>query len=380
MYTSCVHQRIADIDAADWDDLAGPDYPFLRHAFLHAAEDSGSVSEHTGWRPRHITVSDPNGRLAGAMPLYEKDHSFGEFVFDWGWAEGYRRAGLEYYPKLVSALPFTPAPSPRLLTGHTWQPDIARALLTAAIDLAKDRQLSSLHVLFPTPPEASLMAEMGLVLRKDCQFHWFNRGYSDFSQFLDEFSAAKRKKTRRERRRIAEAGIQFRAVPGHQLDARAWERVYQLISVTFVRRGSMPYFSLDFFIRVARELPENILVVLGEESGEIVSTAIFFLGKKRLYGRYWGSSRYVSGLHFETCYYQGIDYCIANGIEQFEPGTQGEHKVARGFKPVATWSAHWLAHEGFNAAVSEFVDEEKRHVDRYMQDVDDRLPFRRDTR
>ena len=311
------------------------------------------------------------------MPLYEKEHSWGEFVFDWGWAEGYRRAGLDYYPKLVSAVPFTPAPSSRFLTGDILRPEIARRLLQAAIDLATSRQISSLHVLFPTPEETPLMQDVGMALRKDCQFHWSNRDYGSFDEFLDGFNAAKRKKTRRERRRITEAGIRFRAIPGCELDSGSWERVYELISLTFVRRGSMPYFSLDFFLSIAGKLPENVLVIVGEDGNDIVSAAIFFRGQNSLYGRYWGSSRYVSGLHFETCYYQGIEYCIANGLQHFEPGTQGEHKVARGFEPVATWSGHWLAHEGFNAAVAEFVAEEGLHVDRYIQDIRDRTPFRR---
>lgn len=377
MYVSRVHDQIADIDAAEWDRLAGTRYPFLRHAFLLAAEESGSVSASTGWRPRHLTLQLESGQLVGAMPLYEKDHSWGEFVFDWGWAEGYRRAGLEYYPKLVAAVPFTPAQSSRFLTGETLQPEIAKQLLQAATELATSRHLSSLHVLFPTPAEATLMQELGMTLRKDCQFHWSNKEYAGFAEFLESFSAAKRKKTRRERRRILEAGIRFRAVPGHELDMGSWERVYELISLTFVRRGSMPYFSLDFFLSIAKTLPDSVLVILGEEDDEIVATAIFFRGEKSLYGRYWGSARYVSGLHFETCYYQGIEYCIANGLQCFEPGTQGEHKIARGFEPVATWSGHWLAHEGFNAAVAEFVDEEGRHVDRYIRDARDRTPFRR---
>jgi predicted N-acyltransferase len=377
VYESRVHDRIADINAADWDRLAGLRYPFLRHAFLLAAEESGSVCAGTGWRPAHLTLQDEDGRPVGAMPLYEKDHSWGEFVFDWGWAEGYRRAGLDYYPKLVSAVPFTPAQSSRLLTGDIFRPDIARHLLEAATGLATSRQLSSVHVLFPTPAETSVMQDFGMALRKDCQFHWSNRGYGSFDEFLDTFTAAKRKKTRRERRRIVEAGIRFRAIPGNELDAGRWERVYELISMTFVRRGSMPYFSLDFFLSISKSLPDNILVIVGEDGDDIVSTAVFFRAKDSLYGRYWGSSRYVSGLHFETCYYQGIEYCIANGLQSFEPGTQGEHKVARGFEPVATCSAHWLAHAGFNAAVAEFVDEEGRHVDRYIGDIQDRTPFRR---
>ena len=369
-----VCDAIAQIDAADWNRLVGGRYPFLQHEFLHAAEDSGCVSPDTGWAPRHIALQDEKERLLGVMPLYEKTHSWGEFVFDWSWAQAYSRAGLEYYPKLVSAAPFTPAPSSRLFSAD---PEHRAILLRAALAYAAEAGHSSLHVLFPTQDEMTLLEDEGLKLRKDCQFHWHNRGYRSFDEFLAGFSARKRKKARRDRRHVQEAGIRYRWLRGHDMDGALWDDVYALISRTFLQRGSLPYFSLEFFREVSRRLPESLLVVLGERQREPVAAAVFFVGEDTLYGRYWGSNSDVNALHFETCYYQGIDFCIAEGIGTFEPGTQGEHKISRGFTPVATWSAHWLAQPEFFSAIADFVDEEGRHVERYMDAVDSHSPYRR---
>ncbi len=372
-----IHDAIAEIPAADWNRLAGPDYPFLQHEFLLAAEESGSVSPETGWQPCHLTLHDRDNNIVAAMPLYEKNQSWGEFVFDWGWAEAYQRAGLQYYPKLVSAVPFTPASSRRLLTGPEQNPELAGALITQAIGLAQRRELSSLHILFPMPGEIPLLQQHKLLLRKDCQFHWRNQGYADFLEFLENFSAAKRKKARRERRRIHDNGIAFRWISGETMDQDTWARVYELISITFMRRRSLPYFNLNFFQVLTSRQNSSIKVLVGERDNRIICTALFIQGSDTLYGRYWGAAEYVSGLHFETCYYQGIEYCIKHGLNYFEPGTQGEHKVSRGFLPAATWSAHWLAHPDFNEAVGEFVAAEQRYVDSYMDDVNAHSPFRR---
>jgi predicted N-acyltransferase len=347
----------------------------LRHAFLQAAENSGSVAPETGWTPRHLTLFE-KGRLRGAMPLYEKSHSWGEFVFDWAWAQAYQRAGLDYYPKLVSAAPFTPAQSSRLLLNEPDDAEAAQILLTAAVRLAEQSDCSSLHIQFPTANELQYCRDLGLKIRKDCQFHWRNQNYSDFADFLKSFSARKRKKVRQDRRRVADAGITFRRLHGNEMDAASWALAYQLISITFMRRGSMPYFNLDFFEAVARQMPDNILVIFAEQDGRTIAAAIFLESRDVLYGRYWGSDGYYDALHFETCYYQGIEYCIDAGKQSFEPGTQGEHKIARGFTPVETFSAHWLRHPEFFAAIGAYVDEESRHIDRYIEAVDQHSPYR----
>lgn len=370
-----VHASIADIAAEDWNRLAGTEYPFLRHEFLQLAEQTHCVAPEQGWSPRHLTIGR-RGKLRAAMPLYEKSHSWGEFVFDWAWANAYEQAGLSYYPKLTSAAPFTPAPSRRLLLADPDDTEGAMALIAAAVQLAIKSDYSSVHFLFPTPEEIPLFESAGLLIRKDCQFHWQNRGYESFDDFLATFTASKRKKAKRDRRRAEENGIRFRHLKGDQLDDTLWSVVYALISRTFMRRGSLPYFNEEFFRSVSQQLPENILVVLAEKDANTVAAAVFFESKQVLYGRYWGSDGHYDALHFETCYYQGIDYCIANEIQTFEPGTQGEHKISRGFSPETTWSAHWLAHPEFADAISRYLDEEARHVDRYMDAVDSRSPYK----
>lgn len=370
-----VHDSIADIAASDWNDLAGNDYPFLRHEFLNLAEQTHCVAPAQGWAARHLTIGK-KGQLRAAMPLYEKSHSWGEFVFDWAWARAYEQAGLRYYPKLVSAVPFTPAPSRRLLLADPKDTTAAHALIAAAIALAGESECSSLHILFPTAEEIPLLESAGLLIRKDCQFHWHNRGYGNFDDFLATFTAAKRKKAKRDRRRADENGIRFRRVKGNEMDDAAWAVVYTLISRTFMRRGSLPYFNEAFFKSISEQLPENILVIIAEKESIPVAAAVFFESDRVLYGRYWGSDGHYDALHFETCYYQGIDYCIDTGKQVFEPGTQGEHKISRGFSPETTWSAHWLAHPEFADAISKYLDDEARHIDRYMDAVDSRSPYK----
>lgn len=369
-----VTNGIAEIGADDWNALAGDRYPYLRHEFLLAAEQSGCVSPDTGWSPRHIGLYDDRDKLVGAMPLYEKSHSWGEFVFDWSWAQAYARSGLDYYPKLVSAAPFTPAPSARLLVA---EPQLRQDLIRAALTYAGERDHSSLHVLFPREDELEILQQAGLQLRKDCQFHWHNQDYRSFDDFLGTFSSRKRKKARRDRRHVREAGIRFRWLSGRELDAAIWSDVYQLISLTFLKRGSMPYFSYEFFIEVSQRMPDNILVVLAEQNRLPTAAAVFYVSEDVLYGRYWGCESQYNALHFETCYYQGIDYCIAHGIKIFEPGTQGEHKISRGFTPVATWSAHWLAHPEFYSAVADYLQSEQRHVNHYIDAVNTHSPYKK---
>jgi predicted N-acyltransferase len=372
-----VNDSITNVRREAWNALAGHDFPFLRHEFLRAAECSGSVSPDAGWTPRHLTIAGPGRTLRASLILYEKTHSWGEFVFDWAWARAYEQAGLDYYPKLVSAVPFTPAPSKRLLLAEPSDDEAAAALIAAAIRLAGDTGCSSFHILFPQPAELDMLRDAGLHIRKDCQFHWHNDGYDSFDEFLGTFSSAKRKKARRDRRRVAEAGIHFRWLTGKSLTHETWDIVYRLISMTFMRRGSLPYFTLGFFNEISRSMPDEILVVLAEKDNAPIAAAVFFVGNDVLYGRYWGSNGHYDALHFETCYHQGIEYCIENGLSVFEPGTQGEHKISRGFVPAETWSAHWLAHPEFFSAIGEYLDEERRHVERYMSAVDAHSPYKK---
>jgi len=370
-----VHDSISSIACDDWNALAGSDYPFLNHAFLELAERTGSVSPDAGWIPRHLVLED-DGQVRAAMPLYEKSHSWGEFVFDWAWAHAYEQAGLDYYPKLVSAVPFTPAPSTRILRADPGDDEAASALLAAATRLATETDCSSLHILFPTEDELPLLEQNGLLVRRDCQFHWHNRGYSTFDEFLATFTSAKRRKARRDRRRVAENGIRFRRLRGGDLDRDTWSTVYGLIARTFLMRGSLPYFNQAFFEGLSERLPDNVIVILAEKDERPVAAAVFWDSETTLYGRYWGSDGHYDALHFETCYYQGIEYCIETGRQIFEPGTQGEHKISRGFSPQTTWSAHWLAHPEFADAIERYLDEEGRHVDRYVDAVDAHTPYK----
>jgi len=373
-------EDISQLDCRAWNRLNSGRYPFQQYEFLQAAEKTGCVSAASGWTPRHVVLFDARGEISAAMPLYEKTHSWGEFVFDWAWAQAYENAGLPYYPKLVAAVPFTPAPSRRILLADNEDQEAANQVLQCALELARESGFSSLHVQFPHPDELPLLEQAGLKLRKDCQFHWHNRNYASFDDFLQLFSAAKRKKVRRDRRRVAEQEITFRWLGGDEMDGALWQDVYTLISNTFRRRGTLPYFNLDFFLEVSKRLPESIGVALAEQRGRAIAAAVFYVGHDALYGRYWGSDAHYDALHFETCYYQGIEYCIARHLRHFEPGTQGEHKISRGFSPVTTWSAHWLKQAEFFAAVGRYLDEEQRHIENYVEAVHDHSPYRKGIR
>jgi len=374
-----VVQSINELCAADWNALLHnqADYPFLKHEFLQALEDSGCVSDKTGWYPLHAVCEAENGDLLGALPLYLKTNSYGEFVFDFAWAGAYQRAGLSYYPKLVSAVPFTPATGPRFLTAADSDPVVASLLLQESQELAARNSASSLHILFADSLSQDIARQSDMLMRKDCQFHWNNRGYGDFADFLDTFTAVKRKKVRRERRRVSEAGIEFQTLTGAQMDDQLWNSIMPLYAGTFLRRGRDPYLNREFFIQVSRTMPDNLVIFAGYRQDQLAGVAICFRSDTHLYGRYWGANDFVDSLHFETCYYQGIDYCIENGLQVFEPGTQGEHKISRGFVPVETWSAHWLSHPQFSAAIDEHLDTERRHVERYMDVLGEHVPYKR---
>jgi predicted N-acyltransferase len=368
--------RVSELPAEEWNALAG-DYPFLRHEFLAAIEDSGCATARSGWNPRHLVLTDRRG-LAAAAPMYQKNHSWGEFVFDFAWARAAEQSGIAYYPKLVCAVPFTPATGPRLLCRADLPAAQLRLELLQAMRAHLDSvQLSSVHALFIDAPGRSACEQDGWLLRRDCHFQWHNRGYRDFEDFLDGFSADKRKKARRERRRVLEQGIEFRTLRGDELSEALLERIYRLHEVTFLRHGHTPYLNRAFFHRIARSLADSFFVKLAMRHGEAVAVAVFFRSAATLYGRYWGADADYHSLHFETCYYQGIDYCIANGLSDFEPGTQGEHKIARGFEPALTWSAHWIANLPLRRAIAAYLAREGEAIDAYASEADAHAPFRK---
>ncbi|MGY6274352.1 GNAT family N-acetyltransferase [Methylomonas sp. MgM2] len=373
MELKAVH-RIGQINAADWNRLAGSDYPFLRHEFLAALEHSGSVCEATGWQPGHLQVND-KGRLIAAMPLYQKQHSWGEYVFDQQWAQAYQYHGLNYYPKWLTAVPFTPCQGPRLLMA----PGADRpAILALLLDFIRARtDISSWHCLFPEPALLSELRDSGLLIRSDVQFQWFNRGYRDFDDYLQTLSASKRKMVKRERRRVTEQGIEMRRVAGNDISQEQWQAFYRFYAMTYLKRRSQPYLTEAFFRQIAADMPERCLLVLAVKDGTYVGAALSFVGSRSLYGRYWGCFEEYNALHFEACYYQGLEYCISQGLQHFDSGAQGEHKIARGFEPVLTHSAHWIKDPRFARVIADFVEREKSHVQQYRDSAADYLPFKK---
>jgi predicted N-acyltransferase len=372
-------RSIAEVEASEWNALVGSAaQPFLRHEFLLALEEAGCTTAKTGWMPEHVIARDAEGRLAGAVPLYRKSHSRGEFVFDFSWANAYAQHGLRYYPKLISAVPFTPVGGPRLLLAPALDAQATRAALIRAVaEHARAERLSSWHVLFPTEAELADLTGCGLIARRDCQFHWFNRGYESFDAFLATFTAEKRKKAKRERRRVAEAGIVFDTRSGADMDDALWRTVYEFYADTFYRHGHEPYLNLKFFKLIGAAMPERLMLKIARQGATPIALAIFFVGDDALYGRYWGAGGNYHSLHFETCYYQGIEYCIEKGLSRFEPGTQGEHKVPRGFVPALTSSAHYIADERFAAAIRDFAAREAHGVDVYAAAVNEHVPYHR---
>jgi predicted N-acyltransferase len=323
-----VVDSIDSVSAQQWNALETGGNPCVRHEFLLALERAGCVGPGTGWAPRHLVLQTAGGEIEAALPLYSKSDSWGEFVFDWSWARAYSQAGLRYYPKLVSMVPFTPATGPRLLA----KTQAARERMAAAlVEHARSERVSSAHVLFVTDADRAALGSRDYLWRKDCQFHWHNHEYATFDAFLATFRSEKRKKALRERRRVQENGIRFRTLAGEEMDAWLWDIVFGLSASTFTVRGHEHYLNADFFRSVSAALPGTVVVKLAELQGTPIATAIFFRGGDTLYGRYWGAAAEFHSLHFETCYYQGIEYCIEQGLRRFEPGTQGEHKVPRGF-------------------------------------------------
>ncbi|HEV8552486.1 MAG TPA: GNAT family N-acetyltransferase [Casimicrobiaceae bacterium] len=367
--------RIVDslsaIPAPAWDALVG-DRPLLSHAFLHALHETGCAAPETGWTPRYLTAWR-SAQLVGAMPLYVKTHSYGEYVFDWSWADAYRRHGRHYYPKLVCAVPFTPATGPRLIA---FDAATRGELLAGALDLLADDHLSSLHILFPQADEAYACAAAGMLLRDSVQFHWTNPGYRDFADFLSTMNHTKRKRIRQERRKLGAAGVSFRRLLGREIDARHWSFFFRCYTTTYRRHHSTPYLSLAFFERIGATLPDHVVLVLGERGGRPVCAALDVFGADTLWGRYWGATEFVPGLHFEACYYQAIEFCIERRIAQFEGGAQGVHKLARGLLPVTTHSAHAIADPDFARAIARFAADERAEVAHAVEELEAASPFK----
>jgi predicted N-acyltransferase len=375
-YRTRIIASLTEVGQAQWTSLLSLQAdanPFLSYAFLDALHASGSAARKSGWQPQFLTLWQGD-MLAAAMPLYVKSHSYGEYVFDWAWADAYRRNGLEYYPKLLSAIPFTPVTGGRLLA----RDEAARsALVKALLALQQEADVSSTHVLYPPPQQAEALERAGFLLRNGVQFHWLNAGYRDFDQFLSTLEQKKRKNIRAERRKVRDAGIGFRRLDGAQIGEADWRFFKRCYDHTYSAHYSSPYLNLDFFLRIGASMPDNLLLVVAERDGKPIASSLVVHDGQTLYGRYWGTLEQHDCLHFETAYYQPLEFCIERGLAAFEGGAQGEHKMARGFLPQKTWSAHWLAHPAFSDAVERFLEQESGGIAAYMDELDERNPFRK---
>ncbi|MGK9237130.1 GNAT family N-acetyltransferase [Inquilinus limosus] len=368
---------ITAIDASAWDACAGPDNPFLSHAFLSALEESGSATAEAGWLPQHLVLEEPDGRLLGAVPLYLKGHSYGEYVFDHSWARAYEQAGGRYYPKLQSAVPFTPVTGPRLLVRPGAPAATAELLIRGLEQAALAHKVSSLHVTFPTEADWSRFGEAGWLQRIGEQYHWENEGYGSFDDFLATLNSRRRKDIRKERQRAVEGGIRLTALTGDDLKPQHWDAFFRFYRNTSDRKWGDPYLTRDFFARIGETMADRIALVMAEKDGRWIAGALNLIGSDTIYGRNWGcDGRDYPFLHFEACYYQAIDFAIARGLKRVEAGAQGGHKVMRGYRPVRTYSAHWIRDPGFRRAVADFLARETRAVDAGIEDLAEHLPFR----
>ena len=374
-----VHTSLADIDARQWNYLVTDNNPFMRHEFLLALETTDCVCEASGWQAQHIVLyeSDYCKNLVAALPAYIKSHSYGEYIFDWAWADAYHRNGLNYYPKLTNAVPFTPASGPRALL----HPDkdssaLIKALLDAALGIVEEKELSSFHSLFLTKEQSQLMDLCGLSVRHSSQFHWQNNNYTSFDDFLGRMSSKKRKNIKRERRRIIESDIHYEWLSGHQLDKNAIDTMYGFYQSTIYQYGAQSYLNKRFFETIAKQLPEQTLFLFARYKEQVIAGGLYFKSDNCLYGRYWGALNNFHSVHFETCYYQAIEWCIKHGYSRFEAGAQGQHKLSRGLEPQRTYSAHWIAHGEFRAAIDNFLQHEEQQVEHYNHSLQTHSPFK----
>lgn len=364
---------IKAVDAQQWDALV-VDMPLLKHAFLAALETSGSVGEATGWTPCIIVIHQHN-ELIGALPLYIKSHSYGEYVFDWAWADAYAQNGLRYYPKLLAAIPFSPITSPRLLANNH---ETKQLLIETLETVMQQHKLSSAHVLFPDESDAALLETAGWMKRTGVQFRWHNAGYLNFEAFLQSLSHNKRKRIHQERKKVAQAGVRCQLIKGIDATEADWHFFYECYCNTYQEHRSTPYLTRAFFDEISSNMPHHILLIMAEVAGERVASTLNFYNNHTLYGRYWGATRFISGLHFELCYYQAQQFCMAENIQYFEGGAQGEHKLARGFKPRTTCSFHKIAHPDFEYAIKDFLEREATGVAAYTTELEERAPFKSD--
>ncbi|MCX7103868.1 MAG: GNAT family N-acetyltransferase [Methylococcales bacterium] len=369
---------LSQVSSTDWNNLSGIAYPFLRHEFLLALEESGSVCQKTGWIPAHLLVIDDN-KLVAFMPLYLKEHSWGEYVFDHQWAQAYQQHDLNYYPKWLTAIPFTPCQGERIVFNNAIDSlEITHLLFSFIKHLSIQHNISSWHCLFPSPTHPPLFNTLQLIIREGVQFQWLNKNYQNFDDFLQRLTTSKRKMIKRERRRVTEQGISLRRISGLDVSAVQWQIFYDFYAMTYLKKGSQPYLNLAFFQQIARTMGDQILLVLAYKDDSPIAAALNFIGKDTLYGRYWGCYDEYKSLHFETCYYQGLDYCIEQGLKRFDSGAQGEHKISRGFEPITTYSVHWIKEKRFTKAIQQFVTEEKIAVEQYKQNTTAYLPFKKE--
>jgi predicted N-acyltransferase len=375
-----VETNITAIAAADWDICAGPDNPFVSHAFLAALEESGSANSKTGWLPQHVIMESDDRRIIGVVPAYVKSHSYGEYVFDHGWAQAIERAGGRYYPKLQVSVPFTPATGPRLLVAPGANEDAVRRTLVAGLKaVAENRDLSSVHATFLEPRDREAFEDAGWLIRLGCQYHWYNAGYDTFDDFLGALSSRKRKDIRKERQQIAASEIEMVTLTGGDLEPEHWDVFYQFYIDTSDRKWGSPYLTRDFFHRIGRTMADRVVLILARYRGEWVAGALNLLGSDTLYGRNWGCGVDFKFLHFETCYYQAIDFAIANGLTRVEAGAQGEHKIQRGYLPVQMESAHWIAHSGLRDAIAHFLARETVAIQEQIAMLSEHSPFRKES-
>ncbi|MSO88541.1 MAG: N-acetyltransferase [Rhodospirillaceae bacterium] len=374
-----VVDKIADVPAAAWDSLVDSDSPFANHAFLHALEASGSATAETGWLPQHLVAEDSEGRLVGAVPMYLKSHSYGEYVFDHSWAAAYERAGGSYYPKLQIAVPFTPVTGPRLLVQQGPRAAaIEDALLETMISVASRLGVSSLHVTFAAEAQARRLAASGWLLRTGYQFHWHNQGYVDFEDFLASLASRKRKSVRKERREVEVQDIEIQTLTGEQLEPRHWEAFHRFYLKTSEGKWGHPYLTSEFFQLLGTTMPEKVVLVMAKNRDRFVAGALNLLGTETLYGRNWGSLGDYKFLHFEACYYRAIDFAIAHGLKRVEAGAQGEHKIQRGYLPTPTYSVHWFRDSRFHDALADFLNKERAAIAAQIAELSAQSPYRRD--
>lgn len=381
-------KSIEEIGQSRWNSIVGNENPFTRYEFLHALETSGCTNEQSGWSPYHVAIyqsaqpkqedSTENGLIC-IVPLYLKTNSWGEYVFDWSWANAYQSHGVDYYPKFVTAAPFTPSTGSRFFVAAEFEAHTRDLMQYVATKIKQEAELigaSSWHILFPTQLENAYLDSIGIRTRIGTQFHWHNRNYKCFDDFLGEMTSRKRKSIRKERKQVADQGITFKRTEGVEISDQQWESFYFFYQSTYLMRGQQGYLSQQFFRAIGKTMPEQILLINAVQEGREIAAALFFKNADNLFGRYWGSSADYQFLHFETCYYQGQDYAIEKGIVTFDSGAQGEHKIQRGFEPLITYSNHWLAHTAFADAVKNFLEEERPHIEGYRKSAEAMLPYK----